>query len=525
MLFSLLACAPATPTLHPPDMGTAEQAFPGRHGELTSVTLETEAGSHEVQVEVIDGQVILEGDMVLGSIDDFADSPAKSGATGFQANRWPGGVVPFSTALISGTTLTRVNAAIADWNADTSLQFIPRTTEANFINFVPGDGCSSLVGMHFGPQPVTLSSKCSTGNVRHEIGHAIGLFHEQQRSDRDDFVTIDFNATTSDTNYYRWVSYGLPGVDLGPYDTGSLMHYGSFFFATDPAVPVMLTVDGDIITPQRAALSDGDLWGVDRIYFDTWQVSWSGDSTWETLNYSGMGTNKLLYGDLNGDGEDDVFRATGSSWKVSWSGSSSWDTIASSGYTNVQLGDLDGDGTDDVFLATGKGWYVSWSGTSSWDKINSSSAKTVMLGDLDGDGADDVFRASGSAWYVSWSGSTSWDRINTSSAKNVMLGDLDGDGSDDVFRASGSAWYVSWSGTSSWDKIATSSYTDLQLADFDADGIDDVFLANGNGWYVSWSGTSSWDKLTSSSYTDVRLADFNGDGEADVMTQMDSYGI
>lgn len=66
------------------------------------------------------------------------------------------------------------------------------------------------------------------GTVAHEIGHAVGFWHEQARPDRDDYVTVLMKNVIPDRRYNfqksNWgevMSYGVP------YDVGSLMHYGS----------------------------------------------------------------------------------------------------------------------------------------------------------------------------------------------------------------------------------------------------------------------------------------------------------
>ena len=58
----------------------------------------------------------------------------------------------------------------------------------------------------------------------HEIGHSLGLWHQQQRSDRDDYIEVMWgNIGTFVGQFYMHDSanFGLP------YDYGSVMQYGS----------------------------------------------------------------------------------------------------------------------------------------------------------------------------------------------------------------------------------------------------------------------------------------------------------
>ena len=92
-------------------------------------------------------------------------------------------------------------------------------TFPDWVTFRPSGGCSSSVGRRGGQQFVNLGGGCTTGNTIHEIGHTVGMWHEQSRQDRDAFVTIQWANIEAglEHNFDQHIS---DGDDVGPYDYG-----------------------------------------------------------------------------------------------------------------------------------------------------------------------------------------------------------------------------------------------------------------------------------------------------------------
>lgn len=158
----------------------------------------------------------------------------------------------------------RVTDAIAHWEGKTKIRFIERTNQSAYIHFKKGSGCSSAVGKTGSKQNITLGSGCSTGNTIHEIGHAIGMYHEQQHPDRDNYVTINFDNIESgkSSNFNKKSS---SSVRTSTFDIGSIMMYGSYFFSKN-GKPTIVRKDGSTFNIQRSALSSGDLSAI-RLYY------------------------------------------------------------------------------------------------------------------------------------------------------------------------------------------------------------------------------------------------------------------
>jgi hypothetical protein len=237
-------------------------------GELRSsapaakkVTRKTHDGKEKsLEVSTIDGRLIFEGDIIVGrGLEQLG-----VGITGPTA-RWPKRTVIFEIDPLLPNP-KRVTDAIAHWEAHTFIRFKKQTNEKDFVRFVPGGGCSSAVGKIGGVQFVTLGPACTAGNAIHEIGHTVGLWHEQSREDRDKFVTIKFDNIIPSTKH-NFDQHIADGDDLGPYDYGSIMHYPKIAFAIDQNKPTIVTLHGEEIG-QREALSAGDIAAVTEMYKD-----------------------------------------------------------------------------------------------------------------------------------------------------------------------------------------------------------------------------------------------------------------
>ena len=189
------------------------------------------------------------------------------------AFKWPAGIVPYrfdptqvSNGTITAAKMQQFRDGVAEWAAFVNLHFneFTGTPPANFVtvqeNASIGGGFSSSVGMAGSEQFVQFGPNAwNRGTVCHEVGHAIGFYHEQQRDDRDTYVVILTQNIIpgQEPNFAK-----LPGgsVAQGAYDFYSVMHYARNALSRDPQ-------NLDTIEPQPAYSQFLNIMG--QVYYRT----------------------------------------------------------------------------------------------------------------------------------------------------------------------------------------------------------------------------------------------------------------
>jgi hypothetical protein len=147
-----------------------------------------------------------------------------------QIDVWPAGEIPYCYgSSFTSSEQYIIEYAMESWEKSTDIKFIKTECNVNVVIIQRSNENCSTVG--FMEYPYIKLSNIILYIVQHELGHTIGLPHEHQRPDRDNYITIHYENIKSswkdqfDIFPKEYWSYDYTKY---PYDYNSIMHYGSF---------------------------------------------------------------------------------------------------------------------------------------------------------------------------------------------------------------------------------------------------------------------------------------------------------
>lgn len=227
-----------------------------------------------IMIEYVNGNYCISGDISLTDddiklLEEIKPVYSKAGVIQFNSSiinpiyTWPKGIIPY--VIESGHAYSSaILQAMQEWSSKTSIEFVPYTNQNQgaYLYFMKNAGKNeSYVGRRFdsGYQNIWINSS-NPGIAMHEIGHAIGLIHEHQRSDASqDIIVYENNIKPDWVQWFR--PYSLPHYCLNRFNYNSIMSYGSDDCLKDG-------VNGYSMVKRE----DGSPWFANRSYVSTLDI-------------------------------------------------------------------------------------------------------------------------------------------------------------------------------------------------------------------------------------------------------------
>ncbi|KAI6205999.1 hypothetical protein M3Y94_00856100 [Aphelenchoides besseyi] len=145
--------------------------------------------------------------------------------------------------MISEEWQQLIRQGLHQWEKETCIEFNENLNATDRLEFIRNNDCYSYLGNTDGAQQISIGNSCKDiGSVLHEIGHALGLHHEHQRLDRDDYIRVDTKSSYCEIQNFNKLIIVNDNFE-SPYDFGSIMHYDTFACTALPFYKTITTND------------------------------------------------------------------------------------------------------------------------------------------------------------------------------------------------------------------------------------------------------------------------------------------
>lgn len=198
-----------------------------------------------------------------------ASSIQKSSIVSGSDNIWPNNTISYYFDSNFGNVST-AKIAIHHWELFTTIDFVESTNQADSdLIIYEGSGCNATVGYRDGKHEnaVSIGDVCDVDDAIHEFGHVVGLYHEHNRNDRDDYVQVFYDNIfpSSHSQFEKNEDAGFDSLEFTPFDFESVMLYSSDIFSIEGINNSMLKLNGQSFD-RGEVLSKYDIIGVESIY-------------------------------------------------------------------------------------------------------------------------------------------------------------------------------------------------------------------------------------------------------------------
>nr|XP_006626070.1 PREDICTED: meprin A subunit alpha [Lepisosteus oculatus] len=226
---------------------------------------------------------LVEGDMAL---------PRGRNALINPAYRWKFPIPYILTDSLDLNAKGVIFQAFEMYRLKSCVDFKPYEGEKSFIKFEKLDGCWSQVGDLQTGQQLSLGEGCDyKATIEHELLHALGFYHEQSRTDRDDYINIWWNEVLPgmEHNFVKYDDSFITDLNT-PYDYESIMHYGAYSFNKNPGVPSITAKIPELtsVIGQYLDFSKLDLLRLNRMYNCSSSLTLLDQCAFEYINICGM---------------------------------------------------------------------------------------------------------------------------------------------------------------------------------------------------------------------------------------------